>query len=379
MLGLRDSGCDRPASKIMGSVGVAEVVDPKQAEVILERAATRAASTEAISPLWEQRARELEKWTSNRVAIAAFGTALLAKATNPKIDPLSLSHKSGPAGYQPRTLAKNVLAAKSTELNYRLGTPGPDPLAGSPWFGDIPRIDQITKWRKPMRGPADRLISWLSGLTADDAEDALVAFLRVRMDVAAQYQKQRELRHIDAAQVSYRELVTTLQPFVEARSEDGRRGAAVVAATFASAGYDVVARPVNDPGQVDIDVRDGHGTLVVGIEVKQKPATAQDALDIAEGAGDAGASKAVLCALDPSQVPLDDERLVALADKDSEIALEIVYSVSRLLRLGMFSSAVPRDEFLADFPRHMAHFLAELDASEDARVRWKAVADRWTS
>jgi hypothetical protein len=357
---------------------VALNIDYRAAEQILERAALKAASHGRVDALWEQRARELEQWRSNRVAIAAFGTALLAKATHPNVDALSLHEDSGPRGYRPRNLAKTVLAAKRDDFKYALGTPGPDPLAASPWFGEVHRIDLIRKWRKSMKMPADRLVSWLGGLKAEEAEEALVAFLRVRMEVYAERQQLRGLSVVDISTVSAADLAATLRAFIEADPEDGRRGAAAVAAVFAAAGYDVVARPVNDPGQVDIDVASA-GLMVIGIEVKQKPATARDAADIAEGAADAGASKALLCALDPSQEQLDDDRLIARADEKHGVGLMITYSVDDLLRLAMFSSSVTRDDFLSRVPAEVARFLDALDASAQARQRWKAAADRWAA
>jgi hypothetical protein len=351
-------------------------VDFRQAEAVLDRAARKAASDDPVDPLWEQRARELEEWPSNRVGIAAFGTALLAKAANPDIDPLSLTEDSGPCGYRPRNLAKMVLAARREDYRYALGTPAPDPLAASPWFGDVARIDLITKWRAQMRVRADRLVSWLGSLRADEAETALVAFLRVRMEIYRERQQLSGLSQVDATRVSYGDLVGALKPFIESNPEEGRRGAALVAAAFEAAGYEVVARPVNDPGQLDVDIRKG-GELVMGIEVKQKPATAQDARDIAQGAAQAGASKALLCALDPRQERLDGERLVLGADSDYAVVLEIVYDVGSLLRLAIFSSAVRREDFLARLPGDLARQLEALNASAEARSRWKTTADRW--
>jgi hypothetical protein len=353
-------------------------IDIREAETVLERAALRAASDEPVDRLWEQRARELEEWPSNRVAIAAFGAALLAKATNGDIDALSLTEDSGPNGYRPRNLAKTVLADKRDNFKYALGTPGSDPLAASPWFGNVERIDLITKWRRNMRVRADRLVSWLGGLKADEAEDALVAFLRVRMEVYAAAKELRFLSRVDPAKVSYEDLVATVRSFIQANPEEGRRGAAAAAAAFAAAGYEAVARPINDPGQIDVDVK-LDGQLLIGIEIKQKPATPQDALDIAEGVAAAGASKALLCALDPAQARLDDERLIVRADSDCGVGLQIVYSVSDLLRLAMFSSGVSRGDFLAAFPAELARFLEVLNASQDARERWKAAADRWAA
>lgn len=118
--------------------------------------------------------------------------------------------------------------------------------------------------------------------------------------------------------------------------------------------------------------------MIAGAEVKQKAATTQDALDIAEGVAAAGATKALLFALDPAQEPLDDERLASRADAQCGVTLEIVYGVRQLLRFAIFSSEVSRGHVLSRFPAAMARFLAGLGASTEARERWKAAADRWT-
>jgi hypothetical protein len=354
---------------------VGETIDVSEAQRVLEAAATKAASTEPVSALWEQRTRELANMRTNKVAIAALGAALLAKATNPNIDPLSLTERSGPHGYSARTIAQ-LLADQQRALKYVLGTQAPDPLAGSPWFG-AERIDHITKWRASARSQADKLISWLSDLKPEDAAGALSAFLRVRMDVATQHRAQRHQPFAAATHVDLAELVRTLSPFVTQAPEEGRRGAAAAAAAFAAAGHRVEARVVNDPSQTDVDVLTPTGGLSIGIEVKQKPATAKDATDIAAGSAAIGASKAILCALDPQQRRLDDDGLRARADTEQGVALEIVYTVDELLRLALFSSHATRAEFLARFPAEMARMLTQLDASPDALMRWRAAAARW--
>lgn len=332
---------------------------------------------EPVSALWEQRTRELAEMRSNKVAIAVLGTALLAKATNPRIDALSLHERSGPDGYQARTLAREVLAANADRLGYALGTKAPDPLASSPWFGPR-RIDQIDKWRPKARIHADNLINWLSALKPEEAHDALAAFLRIRMLEAEERKQQRALAFAGIATVSFDELTTTLKPFVELQPEEGRRGAAAVAAAFAAAGHEVVARIVNDPGQTDVDVLDPDGEVTIGIEVKQRPATEKDALDLAAGAQAIGATKALLCALDPDQPRLDERRLRTRANVDHGVALGIVYTVEELLMLAILSGSASRHELLRDFPAHMAAHLRDLDASPEAQERWKATAKPWT-
>ncbi|HYM56231.1 MAG TPA: restriction endonuclease, SacI family [Solirubrobacteraceae bacterium] len=356
---------------------VAESIDQAESLCILEAAATVAASRKPVPKLWEQRTRELAEMRTNKGAIAVLGTALLAKATNPAIDPLSLHEDSGRNGYGARTLAREVLAQHAGALGYALGTQAPDPLAGSPWFGPL-RIDHITKWRKSARAHADKLIGWLSTLQADDAASALAAFLRVRMEVAEELRQQRAASFVGDASVDLAELVRTLEPFVTLQPEEGRRGVAATAAAFAAAGWRVEARIVNDPGQTDVDVCRPDGTVVMGVEVKQKGAGAQDALDVAAGALAAGASKALLCALHPEQQPLDESRLRYRAETDHAVAVEIVYSVDELLRLALYSSDVSRTQLLSRFPEEMADQLSHLEASPEAQARWRAAADRWT-
>jgi SacI restriction endonuclease len=366
----------QPSHRSTTVLAVAEQVDHLEALRVLEACAQVAGSEEPVSALWEQRTCQLAEMRSNKVAIAVLGTALLAKATNPKIDALSLHERSGPDGYQARTLAREVLAANADRLGYALGTTAPDPLASSPWFGPV-RIDRIEKWRRRARTHADNLINWLSALKPEEAHDALAAFLRVRTAEAQVRKEQRALAFSGEATVGFDELVATLKPFIELLPEEGRRGAAAVAAAFAAAGHEVVARIVNDPGQTDVDVLAPDGRVAIGIEVKQRPATEKDALDLAAGAQAIGATKALLCALDPTQPPLDARRLRTRADRDHAVALDIVYTVEQLLLLAIFSGPATRRELLSYFPAHMASYLHDLDVSPEAQERWKATAARW--
>lgn len=356
---------------------MAERIDHREALRVLEECHRIAYSGDPVSPLWEQRTRQLAEMRSNKVAIAVLGTALLAKATNPRIDALSLHERSGPAGYQARTLAREVLAANAHRLGFVLGTKAPDPLASSPWFG-AKRIDQIDKWRPRARVHADNLINWLSTLEAEEAKDALSAFLRVRMLEAQRASQQRLPTFSDITAVSFDELVATLRPFIELQPEEGRRGTAAVAAAFAAAGFEVVARGVHDPGQTDIDILDAEGAIAIGIEVKQKPATDKDALDLAAGARSVGATKAILCALDPTQVALDAPRLRRAAETEHAVMLHIIDSVEELLTFSILCGSTSRHEFLRDFPSRMAEYLDALEVTEEARERWSATARRWT-
>jgi hypothetical protein len=331
-----------------------------------------------VSDLWLDRVDELEAWTGNKLALTAFATAVLAKAVEPEVDPLSLIDRSGdPNSYNARMLARDVLVPSARRLGFLLGTDGPDPLAGSPWFGPE-RIDEIAKWRPKSKQPADNLVGWLAGLTHEDAREALIAFILRRSEVLQQRLEQRKEALVTTdAVVPLAELSDALDRFLDRNPEEGRRGAAAAAAAFSAAGKNVVTRPVNDPGQVDVDVLDGASLLLIGVEVKQRPATEQDALDIAAGSHARGATRAILCAFGQNALRLSDDQLIAEADVEYGVFLQIVYSTGDLIRIAALTSELGRPDILRAFSRAFSEHLEALGGSEDGLNQWKSLTKHW--
>jgi hypothetical protein len=346
---------------------------------VLEEAVRQSRDPEqTVSSLWLDRIAQLEEWRLNKVALTAFATAVLAKATEPDVNPLSLIDRSGdPHSYSARTFAREVLVPNAVRLGLLLGTPGPDPLAGSPWFGPE-RIDQIDKWKPSARKHADDLVGWLASLTPEGAREALVAFALKRAEAYQQkIDERREALSAEESDLPADELAQALDRFITRNPEDGRRGAALAAAVFSAAGHSVVARPVNDPGQVDIDVLDAEGLLAIGIEVKQKPATEQDAIDIVAGALAQGGTRAVLCAFAQGADRLLDGQFVLDIETEYGVFLEIVYSAGDMIRLAAFTCGRTRNAILRDIPRHFLERLAELDCSPDALAQWRGLLANW--
>jgi hypothetical protein len=330
------------------------------------------------SGLWLDRVEALEDWKGNKLALTAFATAVLAKAAESDVDPLSLIDRSGdPYSYNARLFARDVLVPNARRLGFLLGTPGPDPLAGSPWFGPE-RIDEIDKWRANARRHADDLVGWLARLGHEDAKAALIAIVRRRSEALERQREERKAALVaSGASVTVPALASAVDRFMARNPEDGRRGAAVAAAAFAAAGRRVLARPVNDPGQVDVDVLDRDGLLFIGIEVKQRPATEQDARDIAEGAHAQGATRAILCAFGQGTQRLPEDRLVAEADNEHGVLLHIVYSAGDLIRLAALTSETPRPRLLQDFQSALSEQLASLDGSQAGLEQWRMITERW--
>lgn len=354
-------------------------IAPDDAVRELEEAARLARdSSHDLSELWLGRVAELEGWKGNKLALTAFATAVLAKATEPDVDPLSLIDRSGdPRSYNARTLAREVLVPTARRLGFLLGTPGPDPLAGSPWFGPE-RIDEIDKWRSGAKQRADNLVGWLAGLSQESAREALAALVLRRSEaLQLALEKRKEALAATGALAPLGELSRALDGFIGRNPEEGRRGAAAAAAAFAAAGRQVVARPVHDPGQVDVDVMDRRGLLLIGIEVKQRPATTQDALDIAAGAHAGGATAAILCAFGQGALRLPDHQLVDEADGEYGVFLHIVYSAADLIRLASLTGEAGRPKILREFSPAFSAQLEALGCSREALDQWKSVTDRW--
>lgn len=324
------------------------------------------------------RVAQLEKWKGNKLALTAFATAVLAKASESKADPLALIDRSGdPHSYNARMLAKDVLVPNARRLRILLGTPGPDPLAGSPWFGPE-RIDEIDKWRSSARQHADDLVGWLAALTQEEARAALAAFVLRRTEAfQRQLDERREALVASGPVVPLAELADALDRFIQRNPEEGRRGAALAAGAFRAAGHSVVARPINDPGQVDVDILDRRNLLLIGIEVKQRPATEQDALDIAAGAAAQGATRAILCAFGQGALLLPSERLIEEADTEYGVFLSVVHSAGELIRLAAFTGYADRPSLLRDLPRAFSEQLEVLGSSQDGLEQWKAITTHW--
>src|SRR5437879_199656 len=120
------------------------VIDTAEALKVLEEQA-RLALEEPLPDHneWIDRTRRLSALCEHgpRTHIAMLGTALLAKATEPRIDVFALKTSAGtPGAYSARALAKDVLAANAPRLGIHLGVSGREPLNNQPYFrGD--RID----------------------------------------------------------------------------------------------------------------------------------------------------------------------------------------------------------------------------------------------
>src|ERR1035441_2823746 len=116
-------------------------LDRREMALQLERAVRYAEDPRQALPVeWAERTEHMAGCPS-RTYVAALGVALLAKATDERIDALTVKRKVSANAYSMRGAAAE-LAGNAALYGYHLGVTGPEPLNNQPWFHGE-RIDQF--------------------------------------------------------------------------------------------------------------------------------------------------------------------------------------------------------------------------------------------
>lgn len=255
-------------------------LDHARAKTILfeEGAAARRGDTTALVDAWRDRVMGLGALCPHgrsSTVVAALGTAILAKATDQRVDVFALLDRGeAPDSYSARSLADGVWARHRAELDVDLGANGANPLNNTPFIGKT-RIDEITGVRN-QAGWA-HFITCMEALkslpSSAEARQALRGFILARsrsllpsLNVAPQA----------GDDLTSSALLEAIDGYVAEDSEGGRRAQACVAALLDAAfGSDrVVVGVINDPDRhapLDVSVTDGGDGFVIAMEVKDKP------------------------------------------------------------------------------------------------------------
>lgn len=275
-------------------------VDQQVALTILEQEVVGADRGEAPED-WVERVRKLEALLggSNMTFIAALGTAILAKATDLRLNAFALKASANLSGaYSARTLCQHVLAAHAPRLGIDLGVTGREPLNNQPFFAE-----ELISERLPVK-PAQRpalamLLECLRELQnipdAKTARGALRAFIKARRRAAPV----SRLSAGSIGQLTLGNFITLVETFVAERSEKGKRAQAVVAGlldVYATEAR-VMSGRINDPDKRfpgDVAVLDALTLAKVeqAFEVRDKPLLAQDLYHFATKAAERDVGKA---------------------------------------------------------------------------------------
>lgn len=354
--------------------------DHERARRAFERALSKAESGDALPADWLARVERIGSGKA-KTYTAVLGTALLARATDERIDPLTLKasadHAHGLRSYTARGLGHEVLVPLCQEHGVDLRVHGREPLNNSPFF----RADRVNRGMEAKYpDELDYLVDSLEamkGLSRDQALEALATFIRHGRAARAAAGVPITL---SATGVDLPNLILATAAFVERRPESGKRGQAVVAAALDLSVARVETRNVfassrRLPG--DVVIRQAAADPSP-IEVRQKPVERKDVIAFLDAAQAAGLHQAGYVALDPRQRALPWAHLVREAAETYAVALWVETDAASFLARAAAACDDPA-RFVAEFPSRMMARLEELDADRESREEWAALVSGATA
>ena len=292
-------------------------LDLDHAERQLRRAVQWANSDRAVPDEWTE-TTELVAAGTSKTLVAGLGAAILAKATNPKIDPLSIKPEdSRPRSFAIRSLCEHVLVPLSRggqHPAFHLGTRGSQPMNNQPYF----RYSHLDDVKRHRAGETlDQLRSALrdlDALTQEEALAALAAYVRSRTKAEKTYQSL--INEEVPSSVELTQLLDALDGFLDpdAAGVDDRplRLQAVVGGLIRATGVEVSTQGLYDPSRRspgDAHVPDSENPRWAA-EVKARSIDFGGAVAFLDRVREwGGIDVAWVVAIDPSHEPLDRAEL----------------------------------------------------------------------
>jgi len=349
-------------------------IDYQTAEgVLLE--ALRLAQTDAKLPVvWKSHARavfdlDAKTWTP------AFGTILLAKAVDDRIDTMSLKvDESNPSSYSARGLCHKVLVPAAKQHGFSIRNRGDEPLNNQPFFR-YDRIDRIDRVRRP----ADReyffdVAEQASKLNAPEALLAFAAFLREALQVTASARSVT----VKAAGLTSNGARVAVEDFLRYDAADRpARLQAFAAACLDLLFEEVKTRRVNDPSRdLPGDVQAvADSTVVLALEVKGKPISADQLGGFADECEKAGVSRAVMFVDAPQQKANLPAHVQVNNQLRSGVQVEAYDSAAKLLAACSLWSKLPLESAIERFAERFLVRLRDIEVPTDTLKQWeRAVA-----
>ena len=344
-------------------------IDRRAAEEVFQRALRLARSDAELPEEWVERTDRVAS-SGSKTLTPALGTALLAKATDRHIDAFSLREDSGHKSYSARSMAKDVFVPCCKVADIDIRTTGAEPLNNQP-FLRATRISVEMKVRRGTEGDLAYLCECLERadfLENESALTALAAFLRSRIKATGELEEVG----IDGRPLAMARLVESTSAFVDAHSEGGKVGQALVAAILDLVFKDVRTRKVNDPsrnwvGDVGAFV---DNKVSLSVEVKQRAFTESEVLQFIDRLGADRLPRGLVAALAQGRSPLDTQQLAETARSRFGIALDIVLGIERLLLDTIRYITDDPHEVMPLLPKLGLQRLKEIEASEEVQRAW---------
>lgn len=334
-------------------------LDYQAAQNVLLDALAVARSDARLPVEWRSHSRavfelEAKTWTP------AFATLLLAKATDERIDTMSLKAiVDNPNAYSARGLCHKILVPAAVEHGFSIRNTGREPLNNQPFFRYL-RIDEIER----VRNTRDfeyffDVAEQANRLTSAEASQALAAFLREALGVAAAARSvvvRTNGLTADGARIA-------VEDFLRFDAPDRPQRLQAFAAACLNLLYDEVkTRRINDPSRDfpgDVHAMVGK-TIAVAMEVRGKSVSPSDLSSFSRACEAAGLNRAVMFVDAPQQMDLEAHVAVnAHFVRSTQVAA--FTSAAPLLADALLWARLPLDKAIESFSKD---FLARLRAIE---------------
>ncbi|MFT4188051.1 MAG: restriction endonuclease, SacI family [Aeromicrobium sp.] len=348
-------------------------IDYVVAEQVLLEALAVAQAGFPLPVEWVSHARtvfalEHKTWTP------AFATLLLAKATDERVDALSIKAEVGnPNAYSLRGLGHKVVVPAALEHDFSIRNTGREPLNNQPFFR-YDRIDKIDRVRH-----ADDFNHFLDiakradKLSSDEAKLALASFLKVALEVNAKAQKIK----VEAGGLTSVGARVAVADFLRYDADDRPQRLQAFAAACLDLLFDEVkTRRINDPSRdVPGDVHAFNDSKVVlAVEVRGKAVSRIDLSSFARSCAEAGLQRAVMF-VDAPQQPALDMRSIAREAGLEDIQVETFESASDLLFSTSLWSRLPLNKAIQMFSQGLLARLREIEVAVPTLEEWaRAIA-----
>lgn len=343
-----------------------------EAEAQFYAALYLARSSAPLPEEWLERAQRVGQARS-KTFTPVLGTALLAKATDRRIDAFALRESAGHKGYSARSLAKEVLVPCCVREGIDIRNTGAEPLNNQP-FLRAERIGLHLEVKANARADLEYLVDCITAadfLEDDSALKALAAFLRQRLNESTSHEKVL----LEGGVLPLPQAERALDSFLAGDAEGGKIGQATVAALFDLIFDDVRTKRINDPSikwPGDVGAFEGE-QLILSAEVKQRPFTETEILLFAQRLAASAVHRGFVAALDQSHIPLDEVALRATAHQKYDVDVFVFRHGSTLLREVARYSRHDLPEVLRRLPERMHSRLEEIEASSSRRHEWSSL------
>lgn len=333
----------------------------------LEDAFEWASSDRPVPEVWTQFAEQIFQMTA-KTYTPALGTALLARATDARADPLSIKTQYGSTTYSLRTLGHEVLVPAAREFGFSIRNTGREPLNNQPFF----RYDHMSTVDRVRNRPEyDRFVAGLAKIASADREEALAAlaaFLRVAINAS----RQLETYAVAEGALTVPRVVATVESFLGEGVDRPRRTQALIAAAFDVTHDDVRSRKINDPSRDypgDVQAFDGDSPILA-IEARAKSVRPTEVQGFVAACREAGIDRAFMIVMWPGHQALPAADLRRKALQDADVLLTIIEDAEDLL-LDVFGwSDLSLPTALRTFTISVLTRLKEIEATDHSLAQW---------